>query len=869
MPYQGSSQSIGFRNRTVIDPSKRMRQEAAQIEERGQERIRGMERQASQEIQEMKRVSDLEASNQRYELKALSKFSSTINKFLQEDVVEMIKEDRKEAVARGIEMHATDRDRVREEQEQVANAVEQQRALHDKIEAEAQKAPTTEAANRVRSLSKYEQMGWDFAAMREAANGWDSYRESELETNETVLIDSTGTEFVLKDYDRSSLEQYDLAVSHLQTEYIDSHNPKGFNPAVRNTTLTDPVLRGSARARTQQVQVVNRDRAVAAIDAQENLLAAAINGDPGAPDLGKQAITFLESTHKHFETLGAREGGRKAARTRLATIVKTVIENNNQSEATAERVIEQLKGAKLKGHPGGAKNLFELYQDEFNPDKMLGEAIQADITRSNREIQARKAPAEAEVMEILRELPGLSEGARVARVAEFKNKYPDFPDLGRKLDSGLDNQFLSEERSKEKLTDLLRQSGGNPIPLSAVRNLHPDVLRDAIDNNKVEEVPFGVDATETIKTQQEILTEFIGGVGKLTVTGELSGAATILANERALNRMMSDARKISRIAEQNGEPISDADAIIQATGSLIKQIKGINDSKDELYDPDSEYFTDPSEPFPNIVKDLPDTYLKQVTATAKAQKIVNNGKSLLDNLVVTTPSDLELTSKGAPTPFIDKLAQLEGVPSIELLNAQRDKAGMDPVEINPQAQLFVETLDKYPHLKKKLSQDKSPATVSRVFREAGIPHVRDLIKAIGLQESGNRYDAYNDDAHGPDFPALGKYQIMWYNLNSAANKAFGGPGTSWAKELGMPEKQNMNSFLRDERYQERITNAKFNQYIQMAAQQSDDLETIIRMAAAAWYGGAGAMEHWDNPNYGGGEGYPSMQEYTKSVWSRY
>ena len=288
-----------------------------------------------------------------------------------------------------------------------------------------------------------------------------------------------------------------------------------------------------------------------------------------------------------------------------------------------------------------------------------------------------------------------------------------------------------------------------------------------------------------------------------------------------------------------------------------------------MYDPDSEYFTDPSEPFPNIVKDLPDTYLKQVTATAKAQKIVNNGKSLLDNLVVTTPSDLELTSKGAPTPFIDKLAQLEGVPSIELLNAQRDKAGMDPVEINPQAQLFVETLDKYPHLKKKLSQDKSPATVSRVFREAGIPHVRDLIKAIGLQESGNRYDAYNDDAHGPDFPALGKYQIMWYNLNSAANKAFGGPGTSWAKELGMPEKQNMNSFLRDERYQERITNAKFNQYIQMAAQQSDDLETIIRMAAAAWYGGAGAMEHWDNPNYGGGEGYPSMQEYTKSVWSRY
>ena len=36
MPYQGSSQSVGFRNRQVIDPSKRMREEAAQIKEQGQ-----------------------------------------------------------------------------------------------------------------------------------------------------------------------------------------------------------------------------------------------------------------------------------------------------------------------------------------------------------------------------------------------------------------------------------------------------------------------------------------------------------------------------------------------------------------------------------------------------------------------------------------------------------------------------------------------------------------------------------------------------------------------------------------------------------------------------------------------------------------
>ena len=91
MSYQGSAQSVGFRNRTVADPSKRMREEAARVEQRGKERTRSMERQASQQIREMERVSNIQASNSDYELRALSKFSDTINRFLQEDVLDMEK----------------------------------------------------------------------------------------------------------------------------------------------------------------------------------------------------------------------------------------------------------------------------------------------------------------------------------------------------------------------------------------------------------------------------------------------------------------------------------------------------------------------------------------------------------------------------------------------------------------------------------------------------------------------------------------------------------------------------------------------------------------------------------------------------------
>lgn len=875
MPYQGSSQSVGFRNRQVIDPSKRMREEAAQIKEQGQERIRGMREQASQEIQEMKRVSDLQASNARYELNALAKFSTSINTLLQETVVDQIMEDRKEQVNRGIEMFATDPEGARQERAQTEAVVEQQRALHDKIEAEAQKAPTTEAANRIRSLSKYEQMGWDFAAMREAANGWDAHREAELTTNETVLLDHDGTPFVLKDYDPTSLDQYDIAVRHLQTEYIDSHNPKGFNAAIRNTTLTAPILERSADARKKVVQKVNFDRAAQAVDAQENQLAAALRGDPGAPAAEKQVITFMESTHKHFDTMGAQRGGRVAARTRVLNIANTVIEAapKGQARETAERVVTALKSAKIEGHPSGAKNLFELYQDEFSEKKLLAKGIETDVASNQQELQERRIPADEEFRELIDRLPSLSETDRVVEIASFVNKYPIFTDLHQKLTGSLDNIRLNPERSKEYLEDLRSQNGDQPVALSEVADkLDPEFLKQAVKDGLVEEEYFGSDSPNAVKAAQTLVTQAISDVGKTSISGELTGAASDLALRTALVKLERDARAIYKQREQEGNPITQAEAYTLASKNLVVEIAGVNDPKNQLYNTKDDFFSSPGEPFPNLVKQLPSTYVRQVTAIDNAKKIVNEGKSIRNTLLVTTPADLELNDKGVPTPLIDKLAGLEGVTSIEMLNAQRKLAGIkEPVKLDPNAELLTATLNKFPHLKRTLAQDKSPATVSRVLREAGIPEVRALRKAIGLQESNNKYDAYNAEAYGHDFPALGKYQIMWYNLNSAANAAFyGGTGTSWAKELGMPEKPTMSSFLRDKMYQERMVNKKFDQYIQMAAQQSDDLETIIRMAAAAWYGGPDKMQYWDDPNYkGGGEGHPNMQEYTKEVWSRY
>ena len=858
MPYQGTSQSVGFRQRQVIDPSKRMRQEAAQIQEQGQQRIQGMREQASQEIQEMKRVADLEASNARYELNALSKFSNTINKLLQEDVVGKIQENRQAEVNRGIEMYATNPQAVAAEKQAVADTVEQQRSLHDKIEAEAQKAPNTEAANRVRSLSKFEQMGWDFAAMREAANGWAAHRESELETNTTRLLDHDGTPFILKDYDRSSLDQYDIAVRYLQTQYISKHNPKNFKAHIRNTTLTQPILESSATARRQQVLRVNRDRASAAIDAEENILAAAFRGDPGSTDPAKQILTFLESTHAHYDTLGAQNGGRRAARARIASIADTVIDEAKDPKDAAARIIIALESAKIKGHPSGEKTLFELYGDEFSVEALRGKAIQAEIDRSTRELRARRQPAEEELINMLETFHSLSPGDRVARSTEFIQKFPAYPDLHNKI-LNWDSAILSPERSREKLADLLLQSEGSPVPLSSLKNINSEVLKEALDNGQVEEVSFGADSPSTVKASAELVTGAIKGAAKLSVADPLDDAGQKLANTKALNQMMRDARDIKAQAELENRPMTDAQAIDLSARNLVKLISGVNDSESKFYDETSPYYAGTSGGFQNLLTKLPETYLIKQRAVTQATRYYNDGKNLREHNVTAGLPDreFELTPKGTPTSLMTVLAKLEGVTPLEMMQAQRKLNGKPELPVDPATMQMVQMLDKVPHLKRSLAQDLSPSNVSRVLRELGIPETRSIMKAIGYQESRGDYMAYNADAYGAENPALGKYQILWKNVNP------------WARDAGMPGKPNELAFRRDGKYQERLASAKFNQYMKIAAGKSNDLQTIVRMVAAAWYGGGGRMDDYDNPNVSGGPGYPNMREYTMSVWSRY
>ena len=422
MAYQGSAQSIGFRNRTVLDPSQRMRQEAQELERQQQKRIRGMERQASQQIQEMKRVSDLQNSNAQYELKALAKFSTSLQNALEDVYLESEKERKEEGIARGIQLRAENPNVRLQENAEVDEAMAKNRELHGKIEEEAQKAPTGEAAERIRSLSTYEKMGWHIAGLTQAAGGWDAHLEAELVNNTTILVDSNGNEFQLNQY--KDMEQYDAALGYLQGEYIKNNNPGGLSAKVVNKYLTDKVLKNTQIHRRQRQEAYNLQAAETHYDAQQNLLYTSLTASDNPEDISQSFDVFLKTMPAHLDTIGNKKGiGRRMARLELRKMIDTAIKADPDR---ADIIIAALERYKLST-PAGTKTLIEHYGDEFSPDSIRATAKQADIDQYNLENQAdevKAKEAKEAILEAYRR-PDTTVADRYKLAAEFYRKHPD------------------------------------------------------------------------------------------------------------------------------------------------------------------------------------------------------------------------------------------------------------------------------------------------------------------------------------------------------------------------------------------------------------------------------------------------------------
>lgn len=115
-----------------------------------------------------------------------------------------------------------------------------------------------------------------------------------------------------------------------------------------------------------------------------------------------------------------------------------------------------------------------------------------------------------------------------------------------------------------------------------------------------------------------------------------------------------------------------------------------------------------------------------------------------------------------------------------------------------------------------------------------------LMRAIKSQESSNNYGAVNHDSG-----ALGGYQIMPFNLDPWSQEALG-------------RSVSQSEFMSSPSIQDSIARYKLGQYLSKYGAAG---------AAAAWYGGPGAVAHMDDNNPQPG-GYPSLRAYYEAILRR-
>jgi hypothetical protein len=124
------------------------------------------------------------------------------------------------------------------------------------------------------------------------------------------------------------------------------------------------------------------------------------------------------------------------------------------------------------------------------------------------------------------------------------------------------------------------------------------------------------------------------------------------------------------------------------------------------------------------------------------------------------------------------------------------------------------------------------------------------MRAIIGQESAGKFNIVN-----PHSGALGYGQVMSDNVHSWSLEALGYALTP-------------NEFLQSPKLQLKIIKFKLEQYLR-SRKPSISEQQKIREAAAIWYSGQAKLWNNTRPQFYNGHSYPSIAEYTQSVWEKY
>jgi TP901 family phage tail tape measure protein len=366
------------------------------------------------------------------------------------------------------------------------------------------------------------------------------------------------------------------------------------------------------------------------------------------------------------------------------------------------------------------------------------------------------------------------------------------------------------------------------------------------------EIDKGVMTRTTVHAGQEEIENYAEGL-KLTEKriGELSETSkqardVLDQNVAVLAQMATQANQTGiEFLKQNGILITNKDAQIQLAQKIDEANETILRQKQAALEAGK------------AVLDYAGNIQTLKFAQADAS-ISNNGvKGFADNLQNELNAAKEKGADYTDTlrqlkPLLDQLANALRSGSKDAKDyAERLKLVPDSVrDALKESQKFGQ-YNPFENTKKQRAADLSDAKKYVRGMKAELGDLQTVLDAMRRgtmgQESGGRTAIQN-----PRTNATGLFQVLPVNV------------PNWTKKY-VGKIFSVAQFKKDVDAQVTVFNGEMGKYLQIAMKRSGgDVKKAIRMAAAAWYGGEGAMDNYDK-NFGGKGKEPTFREYTTRV----
>jgi len=261
--YTGSTQNSSYSRRNYNKKlSTDLADYAKALDKKRKEEVAEFKQVSTDQLAELDRQDGVQASNDKFQLAQLAKFSDTLDTFLEDVVVKtvgkaVIDTKREEGIELYRKYLSGDEDAIAKIE---ANA-EQLKEIEDKVASMSQEIGESTAAFldrkfqeelslkdkvkalNIRKLNPSVRWGFVRGQLQEAANGYQAHLVDTLHSSEETFTTRDGTEYIIGNYHNVKDEKHkEEIIRYVESQYIEENNAFNASPGVVLGHLTNKVV---------------------------------------------------------------------------------------------------------------------------------------------------------------------------------------------------------------------------------------------------------------------------------------------------------------------------------------------------------------------------------------------------------------------------------------------------------------------------------------------------------------------------------------------------------------------------------------------------------------------------------------------------